>query len=209
MFHYFLSYSTAVPNRWYSDSNTLNIIVVCIGLFISTCGSYQALVCLVIFCSWSGVLKLAAYKYLGLRSKTTQYTDMNGKPSYHFFKEYVVKEIWCNNKWIALFCPDLLNYCTQSASLWFQDFEHKCWVYWIVYINLWILAGVSFLNTCLLFIWFCLNLLWSIGSTARGELIWGKLWSIGEDTDWNRVIPCKILKITHNYLIVLFYYPFY
>ena len=41
-------------------------------IFFSLCGAYQALVCLVIACSWSGVLKLATYKYLGIRSKTTK-----------------------------------------------------------------------------------------------------------------------------------------
>ena len=37
----------------------------------------------------------------------------------------------------------------------------------------------------------------------------GKESSIEADTSRNRGIPCKVLKITHNYLIFLFYYHFF
>ena len=46
-------------------------------------------------------------------------------------------------------------------------------------------------------------------SGVRGKIIWEKLSGIEVDTALNRGNPCKILKTTHNYLIVLFYYPFY
>ena len=42
----------------------------------------------------------------------------------------------------------------------------------------------------------------------RAEFIWGKLSDVEAAVDWNRGIPCKFLKITHNYLICLFYYHF-
>ena len=79
LFHFALSFSTDVPNRRYHYSKTFNISVVCIGLFISLCGSYKELVWLVIACSSSSVLKLAAHKYLGLRIKPL------GTPRYHLF----------------------------------------------------------------------------------------------------------------------------
>ena len=36
----------------------------------------------------------------------------------------------------------------------------------------------------------------------------GRMLSIESSMAWNRLIPCKILKINHNYLIFLFYYRF-
>ena len=39
----------------------------------------------------------------------------------------------------------------------------------------------------------------------RREVLWGKVSDIKADTACNRVIPCTILKITHNYLIFLLY----
>ena len=42
-----------------------------------------------------------------------------------------------------------------------------------------------------------------------GEVIWEKELAIEAYTACNRVIPCKILKITHNFLIFLFYYHFW
>ena len=121
LFHFVLSLSTDITNRRYCYSKTLNISVVCIGLFISTHGAYQKLVWLVIACSWYGVLKLVAYKYWGLRRK-------------------------------------------KEGDIWFiQRFSER-----------------------------------------RRDIIWEKVLSIEADTVWNRVIPSKILKITHNYLIFLF-----
>ena len=45
-------------------------------------------------------------------------------------------------------------------------------------------------------------------SAAIGEVLLGVVVAIGAATAWNRAIPCKKLKITHNYLFILFYYPF-
>ena len=39
LFHFFLSFSTVVPNWHYRGSSTLNISVVCIGLYISLSGA--------------------------------------------------------------------------------------------------------------------------------------------------------------------------
>ena len=55
LYHFVLSFSTAVQNNSYHDSKTLNTIVVCIGLIISLHGDYQALFCLIIYYSISGV----------------------------------------------------------------------------------------------------------------------------------------------------------
>ena len=38
------------------------------------------------------------------------------------------------------------------------------------------------------------------------KVIWGEVSTIEAATAWNRGIPCKNWKITHNYLIFLFYY---
>ena len=40
----------------------------------------------------------------------------------------------------------------------------------------------------------------------RGEFLWGKVPDIEAATAWNRVIPCKCFRITHNYLILWFYH---
>ena len=56
-FHLVLSFSTTSHNWRYRYCNTFNGSVVCIGLFISLCGSYQALVFLIIACSWSIIWK--------------------------------------------------------------------------------------------------------------------------------------------------------
>ena len=55
LLHFILIFSTAVTNRRHCGYKTLNIIVVCIGLIISLHGDYQALFCLMIYCSISGV----------------------------------------------------------------------------------------------------------------------------------------------------------
>ena len=55
LFHFVLSFSTAAPNRCYSDSKTLNISVALIGLFVSLCGSQQVLIWLVMDYSRYGV----------------------------------------------------------------------------------------------------------------------------------------------------------
>ena len=60
LFYFLFIFSTAIHNWRYHDSKNLNIIVVCVVLFISLCGAYQVLVCLVISCSQYDVLKLAA-----------------------------------------------------------------------------------------------------------------------------------------------------
>ena len=44
---------------------------------------------------------------------------------------------------------------------------------------------------------------------GRGEVIWGEVLSIEVAMDWNRGIPWKILKITHNYLIFYFILVFW
>ena len=51
---------------------------------------------------------------------------------------------------------------------------------------------------------------WFIQSlnSVRGEIIWDTESNIEEDTVRNRVITCKTLTITHNYLIFLFYHHF-
>ena len=60
LFHFILSFTTAVTNKRYHDSENLNRSIVCAGLFISLYGTYQTLVCLLSFFSWSDVLDLAA-----------------------------------------------------------------------------------------------------------------------------------------------------
>ena len=45
-------------------------------------------------------------------------------------------------------------------------------------------------------------------SVSIGELIWGKVSDIESAMAWYKVIPCTILKITHTYLIIIFYYHF-
>ena len=67
LFCFVLSFSTAVPNRNYSDSKTSNKSIVCIGLFVSLFGAHQSLVCLIIVWSWSGVLELVAQNNWWLR----------------------------------------------------------------------------------------------------------------------------------------------
>ena len=117
----------------------------CISLSISLHGTYQVLLCLVIAFFLSAVLKLVTYKYLDLISKTTKVTDSLVTPSYSLF---------CDTLW---FCLEFLNCRTQSALSWFQYFEHKHLVYWIVNLALWSLEDVSLLNTCLLLVSRCLN----------------------------------------------------
>ena len=55
LFNFVLIFSTAAPNRCYSDSKTLNISVALIGLFVSLRGSQQVLIWLVMDYSRSDV----------------------------------------------------------------------------------------------------------------------------------------------------------
>ena len=112
IFHFLLSFWTAASNQFYCNSKTLKIRVVCIGLFISLCVAYQALVCLVIACSWSRV----------------------------------------RQRW----------YLIHSRFY---------------------------------------------GGT--GKILWKNMSPIEIATAWNRKIPCKILKITHNYLVYLQYFHYF
>ena len=43
---------------------------------------------------------------------------------------------------------------------------------------------------------------------VRGEFLWRKLSDIEAVMAWNRGIPWKKLKITHNYLIFIYFYHF-
>ena len=55
LFHCIFILPATAPNRHYHNYDTFNISVVCIGLFISLHGAYQALFCLLIACYLSGV----------------------------------------------------------------------------------------------------------------------------------------------------------
>ena len=41
-----------------------------------------------------------------------------------------------------------------------------------------------------------------------GEVLFEKVSAIEAATAWNRAIPCKKIRITHNYLLFIFYYHF-
>ena len=91
LLYFVLSLWTVIPNWSYRDSKTLNMCVVCIGFYISLCGAYQALVCLLINCSCYAVLKLAAQNYSGLRSKTM-------KVIFDSFRVFIQQEVICFRK---------------------------------------------------------------------------------------------------------------
>ena len=65
----------------------------------------------------------------------------------------IAKDICCTHKSLFSFCLELIKRRTQSALSLLQDFEHNCFLYWIIYLNSWSLAGVSLLSNCLLSIW--------------------------------------------------------
>ena len=63
-----------------------------------------------------------------------------------------MKEIWCTRQLLVSFRLEFLNCRTQKVLSWFEDFEHKCCVYWIVYLTTWSLEGFSLISNWLLLI---------------------------------------------------------
>ena len=83
----------------------------------------------------------------------TKVKDRLWVPNYNLF---------CETKWRIsgshgnLLFHFVLSFTTDLTSWRYReskDFEQKCWVYYIVYITLWNLEGVSLLNNCLF--WIC------------------------------------------------------
>ena len=60
LFHFISSFKNAITNHNYRDYKISSIRVASIGLFISLCGAYQLLFCIIVACSWSGVLNFSS-----------------------------------------------------------------------------------------------------------------------------------------------------
>ena len=75
----------------------------------------------------------------------------------------------------------------------------------------WVCEVLCLLNNCLLYIWHEETVIFD-----SFKFSWSKRWcylvknsSLEAAISWSRVIPCDILKTTHNYLIFIFYHHFF
>ena len=89
--------------------------------------------------------------YWGIGSYKSKRQDLNTRLFFVLWNG--VKEICCTQKLFVSFHPEIFNCCTQLELSWFQDFEQKRCLYWIVYLTSSSLVDVSLLNKLLFLVW--------------------------------------------------------
>ena len=128
--------------------------------------------------------------------------DMLWTPSYHFFMKQSEGDL-VHMKLFVSFCLDFINWSTQSALSWFQDFEQKHCVHCIVKITLWSSAGVSLLLLDLEYWnWWLINIgFWEDIEKINNE---GVIWK-EKIQKWQTRVECRAIlcfvKRSEGYLV--------
>ena len=142
-------------------------------------------------CYLYSVLKLAAYKYVGWRSKTTNVTDRIGTMRYYLFCDTSWSRsgalINCLFHFVVIFSTAVPNRRYLGSKT--MDISVGCIGLFISL--LWSLSGISFLDNFLSLVWRCLNWLQYNDFAERGQIIWESVVHWGS-YGWNRGIPSKI-----------------